>query len=185
MHDVLRTASGNNNETPHKRAGPERGCIGSHNWDIQRVRPALRIPKMPPRLCVCLHTCMGTCLLSVSLPPSLSQLPSPPCCLHFQAGFPHVAAGWPPADQEVLAFTVLWLVMGGWGAGTSFPIIPAKIPRANLIGPAWVMCPPLSHSPRLREGALKLGSGGHIMHAGLIESYQFPLQCRSVNFCKH
>lgn len=77
---------------------------------------------------------------TLSPSPHLSQPPTPLLWLHFQGSSPHKAAGWPPADQEVLAFTILWLVRKERNEKerekTSFRITPAKIPGVNLIGPA-------------------------------------------------
>lgn len=55
-----------------------------------------------------------------------------------------MAAEWLPANQEVLALTVLWLVRKKNEKmrereredGNLFPITPAKVPGENLIGPA-------------------------------------------------
>ena len=97
---------------------------------------------MEPSLRALFKMSLGACVC----PPFLTRSLSPPllaprssALLHFQISFPHAAAAWCPADQEVLAFTVM--------AGeerermrkrkkASFPITPAKIPEVNLTGPA-------------------------------------------------
>ena len=54
--------------------------------------------------CMCVST-----LLTRSISPPLSA-PHSSALLHFQISSPHMAAAWPPADQEVLAFAMLWQV---------------------------------------------------------------------------
>lgn len=79
---------------------------------------------------------LGACVC----PPFLTRSISPPllaprssALLHFQISSPHAAATWRPADQEVLAFTVLWQVRKERmrEKKASFPHYSSKNPRGE------------------------------------------------------